>query len=106
MNQCLINLFNSFIDFRSCDLFNEYIIREMKQRLRHMLNMNNDAFHREVYDSQVMIAKEIRDHIYKDSSAVKHYQHSFIVKANINVRLITKELLHERVFTRTSRRQY
>ena len=106
MNQCLVNLSGSSTGFRPCDLFGEYVIREMKQRLRHMLNMDNDAFHREVYGPQVMIAKEVRDHIYKDSGAVEHYQHSSTVKADMDVRLITEELLHERVFTRTPGRHY
>jgi hypothetical protein len=101
MTQCLVNLSGSPTGFRPCDLLGEYVIREMKRRLRHMLNVENDAFHRTVYAPQVMIAKQVREHIYKDAGAVEHYQHSSTVKADIDVRHITEALLRERVFTRT-----
>ena len=66
-----------------------------------MLNVENDAFHRKVYAPQVMVAKQVREHIYKDVGAVEHYQHSSSVKADIDVRHIMEALLHERVFTQT-----
>lgn len=106
MNQCLVNLSGSPTGFRPCDLLGEYVIREMKQGLRHMLNADNAAFHREVYAPQVMIAKEVRDHIYKVSGAVEHYQHSSTVKADMDVRIITEALLRERVFTWTPGRHH
>ena len=106
MTQCLVNLSGSPTGFRPCDLLGEYFIREMKRRLRHMLNVENDAFHRKVYAPQVMVAKRVREHIYKDSGAVEHYQHSSTVKADIDVRHITEALLHERVFTHTPGRHH
>ena len=99
MNQCLVNLSGSPTGFRPVDLVGEYIIHEMKRWLRHMLNVENDAFHRKVYAPQVMVAKQVREHIYKDVGAVEHYQHSSTVKADIDVRHITEALLRERVFT-------
>jgi hypothetical protein len=66
-----------------------------------MLTVENDAFHRKVYASQVLVAKQVREHIYKDIGAIEHYQHSSTVKADIDVRHITEALLHERVFTQT-----
>ncbi len=103
MNQCLVNLSGSPTGFRPVDLVGEYIIHEMKRWLRHMLNVENDAFHRKVYAPQVMVAKQVREHIYKDVGAVEHYQHSSTVKADIDVRHITEALLRERVFTWTPR---
>ncbi|HEU0049556.1 MAG TPA: hypothetical protein VFQ43_18360 [Nitrososphaera sp.] len=104
MNQCMVNMSGSPTGFRACDLVGEYFIREMKRRLRHMLNFENDRFHRTVYAPQVMTAKMVRQHIYEDVGAVEHYQHSSTVKADIDVCHITEALLRERVFTRTSRR--
>src|SRR5579859_638664 len=71
-----------------------------------MLNVENDKFHRTVYAPQVMIAKRVREHIYKDVGAVQHYQHSSTVKADIDVRHITEALLHERVFTQSHGRHH
>jgi hypothetical protein len=106
MNQCMVNLSGSPTGFRPCDLLGEYIIREMKRRLRHMLTLENDAFHRKVYAPQVMVAKQVREHIYKDFGAVEDYQHSSTVKADIDVRHITEALLHECVFTKIPGRHH
>lgn len=104
MHQCMVNLSGSPTGFRACDLVGEYIIREMKRRLRHMLTLENDRYHRMVYAPQVMTSKAVRQHIYEDVGAVEHYQHSSIVKADIDVRNIVEALLQERVFTQTSGR--
>jgi hypothetical protein len=53
-----------------------------------------------------MIAKQVREHIYKDAGAAEHYQHSSTVKADIDVWHITEALLRERVFTGTPGRHH
>ena len=103
MNQCLVNLSGSSTGFRPCDLLGEFVIREMKRRLRHMLNVENERFHRTVYAPQVMISKRVRDHIYEAVGTVQRYQHSSTVKSDIDVRHIMEALLHERVFMQIHR---
>jgi len=101
MNQCMVNISGSRTGYRECDLFGEYIIREMKRRLRHMLTPENDHFHRRVYAPQVMTSKMVKQHIYDDVGAVQYYQHSSAVRADLDIRHITEALLQEGVFTQT-----
>jgi hypothetical protein len=101
LNQCMVNISGSATGHRPCDLVGEYFIREMKRRLRHMLNPANDYFHRRVYAPQVMTAKMVKQHIYKEIGAVQYYQHSSAVKADLDVRHIVEALLQEKVFIRT-----
>ena len=59
MHNCMVNLSGSPTGFRACDQVGEFIIREMKRRLRHMLTLENDRYHRRVYAPQVMISKMV-----------------------------------------------
>lgn len=106
LNHCLVNISGSPTGFRAVDLFGEYIVREMKRRLRHPLNPENDIFHRTVYAPQVMTAKMVRQHIYDDVGAVQHYQHSSTVRADLEIRNITEALLREGVFKKVSGRRF
>lgn len=102
LDNCLVNISGSPHGFMPCDQLGEYIVREIKSLIHHNRTLPNDLYLRQTLSRLVMDLLFVRRQMLRTTEATDYYQHSSIVNASSDVRMVADTLLRSKTFDKSN----